>query len=139
VFDATIGFEHEDISWTFTHDSISSTFTEVVEVSDRRPALETIYKQPSESYPVYADFVNVLAATETLVIGSCSVVVTDSAGTVVTTDMVQGLSVQDTTKLKTTVKAAGTESASPYKITFTAVTSDGNTYEIDGKIRVVSL
>jgi hypothetical protein len=53
--------------------------------------------------------------------------------------MVQGLSVQDTTKLKTTVKAAGTAAASPYKITFTAVTSLGNTYEIDGKIRVVDL
>ena len=108
-------------------------------MSDRRPALDTIYKQPSEAYPVYADFVNVLAAAETIVIASCSVTVEDAAGTDVTTDMVQGLSVQDTTKLKTTLKAAGTEAASPYKITFIAVTSDGNTYEIDGKIRVADL
>lgn len=137
--DAIIGFEHDEISYIFTHDAISSTFTEVIEVSDRRPALETIYKQPSEKYPVSADFVNVLAADETLVIGSCSVTVVDVAGVDVTTDMVQGLSVQDVTRLKTTLKAAGTEAASPYKITFIGVTDQGHTYEIDGKIRVVDL
>lgn len=108
-------------------------------MSDRKPALETIYKQPNESFPVYADFVNVLATGETLVIGSSSVTVLNSAGMDVTTDICQGLSVFGTTKLKTLLKKAGTEAASPYKITFIAKTSLNNEYEIDGKIRVVDL
>ena len=137
--DASIGFDHSFIDSIFIHDTISSTWVEVIEVSDRKPALETIYKQPNESYPVFADFVNVLATGETLVIGDSSVVVLNSAGADVTTDLCQGLSVSDTTKLKTLLKKAGTEAASPYKITFSAKTSLGNTYEIDGKIRVVEL
>jgi hypothetical protein len=148
VPDADIGFEHEDITWTFrhesvdstfTHDTISSTWTEVVEVSDRKPALETIYKQPNESYPIYADYVDVLVTDEDLEIEECTVTVVDSAGTDVTTEMVQGLSVQDVTKLKTQLKPAGAVASSPYKITFKAVTSLDNTYEIDGKLRVVDL
>lgn len=148
--DAGIGFEYESesertfthtvVDSTFIHDIISSTFMEVIEVSDRKPAVETIYKQSNESFPIYGDFVNVLQDGETIVIGTSSVVVVDSAGVVVTTDMVQGLSVQSTTKLKTQLKEDyGTEAASPYKVTFIAVTSLGNTYEIDGKIRVVEL
>jgi hypothetical protein len=128
---------HEDIDSTFTHDIISSTWTEVIEVSDRKPALETIYKQPDESYPVYADFVNVLATGETLLIPGCDVLVEDSAGADVTVSLVSGLAVQGT-KLKTQL-IGGAEEASPYKITFQAVTSLGNVYEIDGKVRVVDL
>ena len=163
VPDADIGFEHEDIAETFTHeditetftretisvlgheeidstfihDIISSTWTEVIEVSDRKPALETIYKQPDESYPVYADFVNVLATGETLDLTSCDVKVEDSAGVDTTDTMVVGLSIQ-TTKLKTQLQL-GTVAASPYKITFTGITNLNNIYEIDGKIRVVDL
>jgi hypothetical protein len=148
VPDAQIGFEHavvtntftrESIDSTFIHDIISSTWMEVIEVSDRKPALETIYKQPDESFPVYGDFVNVLVTGETIVIGTSSVAVEDIDGTDATATMCQGLSVTDTTKLKTTLKKAGTEAASPYKITFIAKTSLGNEYEIDGKIRVVEL
>ena len=108
-------------------------------MSDRKPALETIYKQPNESFPVFGDFVNVLIAEETLTIGSCSVTVLDSAGADVTTSLCQGLLVFDTTKLKTLLKKAGTEAASPYKITFIAKTNLNNEYEIDGKLRVVNL
>jgi hypothetical protein len=148
VPDADIGFEHEDITETFIHEDIDSTFIhdiissiwmEVIEVSDRKPALETIYKQPSESYPVYADFVNVLITGETLELTSCDVKVYDVNGLDVTDDMVLGLSTSETTKLKTQLSAAGSVAASPYKITFTAITSLGNIYEIDGKIRVVDL
>jgi hypothetical protein len=53
--------------------------------------------------------------------------------------MVVGLSVSGITKLKSQLNAGGTAAASPYKITFIAVTSLGNIYEIDGKIRVVEL
>jgi hypothetical protein len=134
---AITDLEHEDIDSTFTHDIISSTWTEVIEVSDRKPALETIYKQPDESYPVYATFVNVLATGETLLIPGCDVLVEDSAGADVTVSLVSGLAVQGT-KLKTQL-VGGTEEASPYKITFQAVTSLGNVYEIDGKVRVVDL
>jgi hypothetical protein len=129
---------HEEIDSTFIHDIISSTWTEVIEVSDRKPALETIYKQPDESYPVYADFVNVLATGETLLMPGCDVLVEDKEGVDVTVNMVQGLSIQGT-KLKTQLQSYGAESASPYKITFQVVTSLGNVYEIDGKIRVVDL
>ena len=106
-------------------------------MSDRKPALETIYKQPDESYPIYADFVNVLDDGETIDISGCDVLVYDAAGTDVTTSLVSGLAVQDT-KLKTQLQG-GLASASPYKVTFHAVTSLGNVYEIDGKIRVVDL
>lgn len=108
-------------------------------MSDRKPAVETIYKQPDESFPVYGDFVDVLATGETLVIGSCSVTVVDVNGDDATATMVQGLSVQDTTKLKTTLKKAGVEANSPYKGTFNAITSNGNEYEIDFKVRVIDL
>ena len=129
--------DHVDIDSTFIHDIINSTWTEVIEVSDRKPALETIYKQPDESYPIYADFVNVLATGESLEIPGCDVLVYDKDGNDVTTNLVVGLAIQGT-KLKTQL-VGGAESASPYKVTFHAVTSLGNVYEIDGKVRVVDL
>jgi hypothetical protein len=63
----------------------------------------------------------------------------DATGLDVTDSMVVGLSVSGITKLKSQLNAGGTAAASPYKITFIAVTSLGNIYEIDGKIRVVEL
>jgi hypothetical protein len=72
-----------------------------------------------------------------LLIPGCDVLVEDSAGADVTVSLVSGLAVQ-CTKLKTQL-VGGTEEASPYKITFQAVTSLGNVYEIDGKVRVVDL
>ena len=108
-------------------------------MGDTKPSLETIYKQPDESFPIYADFVNVLATSEDLDILGSTVTVVDKDGTDVTTDMVIGLSVYDDTKLKTQLKAYGTAAASPYKVTFLAATSLDNIYEVDGRIRVVEL
>lgn len=104
----------------------------------KKITLNTIYKQSRESFAIYADFVDTLPSSETILPSQSSVRIVDSSGNDVTATMCRGLEVTDT-KLRTKLKAAGLESASPYKVTFTAVTSLGNTYELDGKIRVVDL
>jgi hypothetical protein len=103
-------------------------------------ALETCEKQPWEKFFVAADYVNVLDSGETIVLGSSSVTIVDKAGADVTSTMFEGGSLQiaETSKLQCRIQA-GTEAISPCKITFKAVTSLGNQFEHDFRIKIKDL
>jgi len=97
-------------------------------------------KQPSEKFTVYGDFINVLATGDTIVLGSSSVTIIDSAGVDVTdTIMVVAsvaVSVANPSRL-TCMVDGGTESASPYKITYFITTAAGEEYEVDQFMEIV--
>ena len=96
-------------------------------------------KQNSETFFISADYSDVLETGETIIVGSSTVVAEDVAGVVATADVLTGGSIAvsgDTLKIK--VKE-GTEALSPYKITFKAVTSLGNTWEKDVSMEIVEL
>jgi len=87
-------------------------------------------KQPAETFTIAGDFVNVLETDETITGGSSSVVAEDVNGDSATSIVLDGALSIDTTRIKIKVKA-GAEDLSPYKITFVAVTSLANAFEID--------
>jgi len=103
-------------------------------------------KQNSETFFISVDFTDVLETDETIVVGSCTVVAKDvagadtSSGVLAAGSIAVGDAADGTTDgvLKIKVKA-GTEALSPYKITFTAVTSLNNTWEKDIEMCVVEL
>lgn len=95
-----------------------------------------VEKQPYEEFFVSVDFDEELSSGETLVATS-AVIAFDNAGTqldpgvIVSVDsvVVQG------TLLSARIKA-GTEALSPYKLSYRCVTSIGNKYEEDVKLKV---
>ncbi len=90
-------------------------------------------KQPNEQFPVSADFVKVLETGETIDAGLSEVTVQDANGQDVTTRIVVSTLVSGF-KLIATIKG-GTKGVT-YKITFKAVTSNSNIYELDVKMKV---
>lgn len=100
--------------------------------------MKTFTKQSSEIMPVYGDFSDALVSGE--IIESINIVgaVEDKDGTDVTaTIMVVGSEVVNTDgNVASITVQAGTEAASPYKITITVTTSDDNVYEVDGRMRI---
>jgi hypothetical protein len=107
---------------------------------DQKPVKGHFYKQPSEKFYISAGFSDVISTGETIVIGNCSVVAVDKDGTDVTSTVliVAELAVSGTTGLLVRVKD-GTESASPYKITFTCATNLDNEFEVDVEMRIIDL
>ena len=98
--------------------------------------MDSFRKQNSESFFVDADFTNVLSTGETLVLGDCSVEAVDVNGDdVASTVTDQDSLAVDGNKLKIRVQA-GTEAASPYKLTFKATTSGANVWEKDVHMRI---
>jgi hypothetical protein len=95
-------------------------------------------KQPYEEFTVSSDFSRNFLAGET--ISNQAVVATDGAGTDVTATVTNQASVGNdgASKVSVLVKA-GTESGSPYKLTFRCVTSLGHKWEHDVQMRVVEL
>jgi hypothetical protein len=88
-------------------------------------------KQSYESFTVGADFENVMNTTESISVSSSSVVAEDKDGTDVTDAvLVDGSKAVSGFKLQIRVQA-GTAAASPYKITYKAVTDVGEQYEAD--------
>ncbi len=89
-------------------------------------ALSSFTKQPYESFPVAAAFTNDMASGETIV--SQDITCVDSASTDTTSTMLT----DPTNDGEHTAEArilGGTESMSPYKITFKIVTSTDNKWE----------
>ena len=95
-------------------------------------ALPNFEKQNWESFTITGGFTDLAIAGEIAVLSGSSVVCADKDGTVVTSDILydSALSI-DAATLKVKVKQAGTEAASPYKITFKIKTSEDNYYEVD--------
>lgn len=104
---------------------------------DQEPILEHFHKQPSESFYVCADMVDMLATGEEIVLGTSTVTAKDTAGEDATSDVLDSGSkrLQDNTKLSIRVRN-GTEALSPYKLTYKAVTDLGNILEVDVELRI---
>lgn len=95
-------------------------------------------KQPWESFVPYVEFGDNMTASETITIGASSATITDVDGTDCTSSMISSIQVIDRTKLAARL-SGGTESKSPYKITFRITTSDLNKWEKDVQVRVIDL
>ncbi len=95
-------------------------------------ALPNFEKQGWESFTISGGFTNVAIDGEIAVLSGSSVVCVDSQGTDVTSTILWDSNIAvDGTTLKVKVRPAGTEAASPYKITFRIKTSEDNYYEVD--------
>jgi hypothetical protein len=95
-------------------------------------ALPNFEKQGWESFTIAGGFTDIAIAGEIAVLPGSSVVCIDNNGDVVTDTILwdSNLAIEDAT-LKVKVRPAGTEGASPYKITFRIKTSEDNYYEVD--------
>ena len=88
-------------------------------------------KSPWESFTVYGDFSNVMASDETIVLASSSILIEDKNGDDVTdTVLVTSSEVVSGFTLRGRVQA-GSESLSPYKITYKAITSASEQYSVE--------
>lgn len=103
-------------------------------------ALEDFSKQPYETFPIDADFVNVLVDEETIILASSDVSALKSDGSTDATSIVLTVAQKavDGSALQIRVKA-GVVADSPYKITFRAVTSNNNKYEKDVEMTIEEL
>jgi len=93
--------------------------------------MDTFHKQIYEEFEITGDFSNVMTTDETLEAASdveaCDKDDADAAAEILGATDIQAQSI------KVIVKS-GTEIKSPYKITFKAVTSSGNKWELDVKM-----
>lgn len=105
--------------------------------------MDEFEKQSRESFPIYGSIINVQEATETVDLASSTVIAMDKdgkdAGEVINqstkalandpdgsySDNMLGIKVRD-----------GSQSRSPYYITFIMVTSAANKYEVDVKMKI---
>ncbi len=105
---------------------------------------KAIQKQAYEAFYIAGSILRVQTDTEVIVLGSSSVVAEDKDGNDVTSTLLQGGS----EVLGTDPKGAfadnqlevrlqsGSESASPYKVTFRMETDEGNKWEVDREVEV---
>ena len=94
-------------------------------------------KQSYEAFFIAGNFVLVMEEGETIVLEECAVTAIDKDGNDVSSTFLDQttIAVASITKLKIRIRA-GTQTASPYKVTFRIVTSLGNKYEVDAPCRV---
>ena len=100
-------------------------------------ALQNFEKQGWESFTISGSFTDLAITGEIVVLTGSSVECVDKDGEDVLSTILynETLSVDGAT-LKVKLKAAGTEVASPYKITFKIKTSEDNFYEVDCEMYV---
>ena len=93
-------------------------------------------KQPSESFTIAADIVDVVITGEIVDLGTSTVTATDKNEEDASADVLVGASKSVSgTQLKIKIKA-GTEALSPYAIRFVIGTSEGNIWEKDVEMRI---
>jgi hypothetical protein len=99
-------------------------------------ALESFTKQPYEEFMIAGDFTQVLESTETIVVGTSTVTATDKSTGEDTSATVLDASTKevDGTQLRCRCRAGLT--GEQHKITFRAVTSEENKWEIDVIMKV---
>jgi len=98
--------------------------------------IEEFEKQPYEEFFVAGDYSTVLDDDETLVLAQCVVSAVDKGGTDASSAVLDLPTMDvDGPYLKVRCRA-GDPSLSKYKITFRCVTSEGNKWEIDVKMKV---
>lgn len=90
-------------------------------------------KQPYEAFSINVEFEKNMATGET--ISTANVFCKDMNGDTATSDIIGSTTINDT-NIDAFIQN-GSAALSPYKITFRAVTSDGNKWELDVTMRVV--
>jgi hypothetical protein len=106
-------------------------------------------KQPWESYLIGADNSHNLEIGESVIVGTSDIIAVDKDGEDATDDVLDNddktVQTADAADIKATPVTngmlvtrvlAGTEALSKYKITFKAITSNGNQYETDVKMKI---
>ena len=99
-------------------------------------AINQLTKQPAETFPIYGGITNVAQDGETIDLNSSSVTCVDKNGADAS-DLKYGspsLSTNGLRLYQRIAKNIGTEALSPYCMTFTMVTTDGNEFEKDAYI-----
>ena len=99
-------------------------------------ALVSITKQPYESFPVSVSFEDDMATDETIV--SQTVLAEDATGTDATADIVDNVTNDGAFSALARI-SAGTVLLTPYKVTFRVITSLGNKWEYDIKLKIKEL
>lgn len=107
-------------------------------------AIKNITKQSWEAFFIAGSILNVQGAAETVLPGSSTVLAEDKDGTNVSaTFLDQATIITDndpdgsyTDNMLSMRVRAGSESASPYKVTFRMTTSEGNQWEVDMQVTV---
>ena len=93
--------------------------------------MNSFSKQPYESFKICGDFSNVMDTDETITLATSSILVEDKDGEDVSDAMVVTDSKQVDGQTLCFRVEGGTNSASPYKITYRAVTSVNEQYEVE--------
>ena len=102
------------------------------------PKVKDFVKQPWESWVPYEDLEDQLESGETITLGSSTVTVVDSNGDDASSDVFSGNPyVVDVYKL--CQRVVGGDDGETYTITFKAVTSLNNKWEVDVKMKVKEL
>ncbi len=98
---------------------------------------KTVQKQPWEAFYIAGDFSKVLESGEIIASAPTSEVVAyDKTGADATSTVIEdGTITVDEQFLKVRIKG-GTESGSPYKVSFRATTDQGNKWEVDAPVEV---
>jgi len=100
--------------------------------------MDQLHKQPAESFPIAVDFSANLLAAETII--AQTVTATDSSGADATAAVISAGTVgNDGQGLVIVTVTGGEATKQPYKLTFRAQTSAGNTWEMDIKMMVQEL
>ena len=106
-------------------------------------ALESFEKQPYEEITIAGDFESVMASTEALVLATSTVTATDKNGSDVSSTVLDqstkaiGDSPDGGTSNALKMRCrAGSESLSPYKLSYRGVTSTGDKWEIDIRMKI---
>lgn len=109
-------------------------------------ALQTFEKQPAEKFMISGSIYKRQETSETVNLSSSSVAAVDKDGSDVTSTVLdsgtKALASDSRGGSNNMLKIrcqAGTENASPYQITYTLVTSLGNTFELDVRMDVKAL
>lgn len=106
-------------------------------------AIESFTKQSWEEFPIWGSILNVQEDSETVVLGTSTVTVTDKDGKdagEVLDQSSKTLATDPDSSLADNMLGIkvrrGTKTKSPYWITFRMVTSSGNHWEVDTKMKV---
>lgn len=98
--------------------------------------MDTLTKQIWEEFIIAGDFIDQAGTGEQAVLIGSEVLAEDKDGANVETTLLdQTTKAVDGTQLQIKLRA-GTEGASPYKVTWRILTSLGNRWEIDAKIKI---
>lgn len=98
--------------------------------------VKPIEKQPFEAFPVYGNFAKVLVEGETIDVDQSTIIITDKDGN--GDESMVDLPTKNVQETKLVVRIQGGDPALvPYNVSFRAVTSLGNRWEVDAELQVV--